>query len=450
MKYGYYLKKYVLAAVTLAAAIIGIVAFFSAASVHSLASSAPNPSPVVISQPSSQTATTSSSGSDPFKPITGSTLPEITDKKLAVQKVIENMDHPTSMIFLDHGKNLLILEKNTGKVLLVSNGTLRSSPVLQVAVRTESERGLLGIAAGNVTAGKQIVYLYYTEDSPAGLRNAIYSYQWDGQTLSNPHLVFALPATEGPNHDGGKLLIDSQGKIYAVIGDLNRDGMLQNIADGPAADNTSVILKLNPDGSGAANALHSSDPATNLTLSRYYAYGVRNSFGLAIDPKTGSLWETENGPDVNDEINLVTPGFNSGWKQVTGPIDRSGKVLSDLVMLPGAHYSDPLFTWHTTIGVTELEFLKSAKLGAQYENNLFVGDINNGNLYYFTVNQSRTGLDFTGMDKLTDFVADKPSELQPVIFGTGFDGITDIKTGPDGFLYVLSYAGDLYRIVPAK
>ena len=225
------------------------------------------------------------------------------------------------------------------------------------------------------------------------------------------------------------------GKLYIVIGDLNRDGQLQNFSAGPAPDNTGVIFRVNDDGSAPND-----NPffAQGGNLAKYYAYGVRNSFGLAFDPITGELWDTENGPDSYDEINLVLPGFNSGWEQIMGPDSRDPQGLGNLVFFPGSHYADPKFSWFNTVGPTALVFLNSARLGVEYRNDLFVGDIKNGNLYRFRVNAARNGFDFTSPG-LSDLVADSNAEFQEVLLGTGFGGITDLKVGPDGLLYVLSF-----------
>jgi glucose/arabinose dehydrogenase len=188
-------------------------------------------------------------------------------------------------------------------------------------------------------------------------------------------------------------------------------------------------------------------------MHRYYAYGIRNSFGIPIDPVTGNLWETENGEDAYDEINLVKPGFNSGWDKVMGPISRnSGVTVNDLVNFPGSHYADPVFSWLAPVAVTAIEFLKSSKIGTNYHNNIFVGDYNNGNMYFFKVNRDRTGIEFDTKQQsagLSDLVVDNKNELNAVKFGIGFNGITYIKTGPDGLLYVLSFDdGNVYRIGP--
>jgi glucose/arabinose dehydrogenase len=181
-------------------------------------------------------------------------------------------------------------------------------------------------------------------------------------------------------------------------------------------------------------------------LSKYYSYGIRNSFGLASDPVTGRVWDTENGPNVFDEINLVNSGLNSGWEKVMGPIALSGMTVNDLVNFPGSHYSDPLLNWRQPIGITDLEFLSSPLLGQTYLNNLFVGDINNGNLYFLTLNSARNGF-VLSHPGLSDLIVDNSQELASITIGTAFSGITDILTGPDGLLYVLSFGdGAVYKI----
>jgi glucose/arabinose dehydrogenase len=187
-------------------------------------------------------------------------------------------------------------------------------------------------------------------------------------------------------------------------------------------------------------------------LQRYYAYGIRNSFGMDFEPVTGRLWITENGEHAYDEINIVEPGFNSGWHKIMGPMGRTNMTVeNDLIIFAGAKYQDPIFSWYTPVGVTDIEFLNSTKLGEKYRGNLFVGDINNGNLYFFEVNRDRTGIKFQD-PRLFDLVADPVkkgdvSELSSLILGEGFRRITDIETGPDGLLYILTYEdGKIYRI----
>jgi glucose/arabinose dehydrogenase len=391
---------------------------------------------------------------------TASAAPSITkDPKLKVETLAKGLSSPTSMAFIDTS-NILVSEKD-GQVRLVSNGVLEDKPVLQVSVDTESERGLLGIAIMNSTKtnaanNSKFVYLYYTESKGGDLRNRVYRYEWNGQNqnLVNPTLILDLPALPGPNHDGGKLVIGPDHYLYAVIGDLNHRGKLQNTNDGPDPDDTSVILRVNPnDGSAVKDNPFIKD--ANIAMHKYYAYGIRNSFGITFDPITGNLWQTENGPDVYDEINVVKPGFNSGWTQVMGPLSRNtGFMIGQLVNFPHSHYADPVFSWKNPVAVTDIEFMKSSVLGEKYKNNIFVGDYNNGNLYYFEVNSTRTGINLDiNQEKigLSSLVVDNANQQSAVTFGTGFGGISDIKIGPtDGFLYVLSINdGIIYKVVPS-
>lgn len=387
-----------------------------------------------------------------FKPLiqTAYAQASISDNALNVEAAVEGLASPTSMVFLDDN-NILVLEKE-GSIRLVSNGILQEQPILQVPVNAESERGLLGVALSNVSNGNQgttntDVFLYYTEEDP--LRNRIYKYQWNGETLINPSLILDLPAEPGPNHDGGKIIIGPDGYLYAVLGDLNHDGQLQNFPDGPPPDDTGSIFRINP-ANGSAPTDNPFIGSGTEVLNKYYAYGVRNSFGMDFDPLTGNLWDTENGPASYDEINLVRPGFNSGWQTVMGPISISGDTEDDLVNFPGSHYADPLFSWTEPVAPTDIEFFNSSNLGERYTNNIFVGDIVRGNLYFFEVNENRDGisLDTTQQQAgLSDLVVDSEDELSAITFGSGFGGITDIETGPDGNLYVLSFDdGIIYEI----
>jgi glucose/arabinose dehydrogenase len=171
---------------------------------------------------------------------------------------------------------------------------------------------------------------------------------------------------------------------------------------------------------------------------------------------TRQLWDAENGEDVFDEINLVEPGFNSGWKQVMGPIAaNSGVSESSLVNFPGSQYADPVFSWSESRGVTDIEFFNSTAFGPNYENGIFIGDITTGTLFYFEPNADRTGVALESDPLLSDLIADSDEEISSVTFGTGFTGITDIETSPDGNMYILTFdrgaegLGNLYRILPA-
>jgi glucose/arabinose dehydrogenase len=347
------------------------------------------------------------------------------------------------MAFIGLG-DILVLQKGNGHVRRVINGVLQPDPVLDVAVDGASERGLLGIAIHPNFPVSPFVYLYYTESSngsdtsgsPAPLANRVYRYTWNGSALVSPQLLLDLPVTPGPNHNGGTMTFGPDGKLYVVIGELNRNGQLQNFFGAAAPDDTGVIFRINDDGSAPSDNPFFSQGGN---LAKYFAYGIRNSFGVAFDSATGKLWDTENGPANYDEINLVEPGFNSGWRRIMGPSIRDAQGTSDLVIFSGSHYADPKFSWFNVVAPTGIVFTNVATLGVDYQDSVVVGDVNNGNLYRFRLNPTRDGFLFTNPN-LGDLVADNGAELQELIWGTGFGGVTDLKVGRDGLLYVLSFS----------
>jgi glucose/arabinose dehydrogenase len=383
------------------------------------------------------------------KPI--SSGPSVNVPNLKVEVVFKNsgkLDTPTtSMAFLG-ANDILVLEKNQGTVRRIIDGHLQANPVLQVKVGNEIEWGMLGIAVSK-SGTKTYVFLYYTEldGGQKILGNRLYRDEWVNDKLVNPLLLLDLPANspqkgQENNHDGGKVVVGPDHNVYVTIGDVGgRNGQAQNNEGGDPVDGTSSILRVTPDGLPVGEGIL----GDTIPLRLYYAYGIRNSFGFDFDPVTGNICDTENGADDKDELNLVMPGFNSGWSQVMGLAPKKFSPENDLVNFGGkGKYSDPQFVWKQTIGPTALGFLNSAKLGKEYENTIFTGDVNNGNLYNFKLTPDRSALALDG--PLSDHIANTPDEEQSIIFGQGFGVITDIKAGPDGYLYILGYDGTIYRI----
>ncbi|HEY7696604.1 MAG TPA: PQQ-dependent sugar dehydrogenase [Nitrososphaeraceae archaeon] len=355
----------------------------------------------------------------------------------------------TSMAFLGPD-DILVLEKNTGKVQRILNGSLQKDPVLQLKVGTEVEMGLLGIAISKNEQDKTFVFLYYTEANNSGIvvGNRLYRYELIDNKLVNPLLLLNLPATSPivgheNNHIGGKVVIGPDSNVYLVIGDVGgRMGNIQNIMRGNAPDGTSGILRVTQEGKSVDNGPFGRSIPDTL----YYAYGIRNSFGFDFDPVTGNLWDSENGGIDKDEINYVYPGFNSGWRKMMGMALSRFDPNVDLFYFDGkGKYSDPEFVWKETVAPTALKFLNSSELGSQYENTIFVGDVKTGNLYNFKLDSTRERLLLN--PPLEDKVADTPQEIEGIIFGKGFGVITDIQVGSDGYLYILGIDGTIYKIV---
>lgn len=473
-----------------------------------------------------------------------STAPSLVDPNLSATPIVSALVTPTTMAFLGSG-DFFVVEKNTGQVKHVVNGSVQST-VLDLAVNNSSERGLLGIALHPDFPVNRGVYLYWTcqaqhpadqffpaveecPDTPAlgadsndilavPLRgNRIDRFLWNGSTLTFDRNLIKLhtfqndaapdPPNQGDsaqpargNHNGGVLRFGPDRKLYLIFGDNGRRGQMQNLASGPTpptADDqfggpqpdrnhlTGVILRLNDDGSAPAdNPFHS----LGGELQKVFAYGIRNSFGMAFDPYSGSLWEQENGDDSFDEINRVEAGMNGGWIQVIGPVSRVAQfksiettrppfdlqqlrypptniadtpqqALSRLVMLTGAHYSDPEFSWKYAVAPGGIGFIRGRGLGPQYDGDLIVGAatpaLAGGYLFHFQItgNRQKIGVDDP---RLEDRVADNTdkfsiTESESLLFGSNFGVVTDIQTAPDGTLYVVSLSkGTVYQIRRTK
>lgn len=375
--------------------------------------------------------------------------PVLKDNHLAVEMVATGINFPASMSFLD-SDDILVTEKNTGMVKRILNGTIKKEPILTVKIENYWEGGLLGIATDKGTIhdnNPTHVYIYYSapvsekkeeadhqeNQSQALDGNYLYRYEYHDGKLVNPKLVLRIPYPEKYTgiHNGGAILVGPDKNIYLVAGDLGHPvTKAQNEKNDLPVSGSSAIFRITKDGLAAKGNPFGGD------MAKYYAYGIRNSFGIDFDPVTGKLWDTENGPWHGDEINLVEPGFNGGWKKVQG-LSKTQFDPDSLVSVDGkGKYSEPEFDSNETLGITGIKFLNSDKLGSNYENDLFVGDFNNGNLYHFDLNNNRTGLSL--QDKLADSIAINRDELEDVIFGQGFGAILDIEVGPDGYLYILS------------
>ena len=392
--------------------------------------------------------------------------PIILDADLRVEEVVGGLEFPTSMVFL--GPNdFLVLEKQSGTVKRVLDGVVLASPVLDVSVANENERGMLGIAVERNIDSQTIinphayVFVTFTESDEDGsddcsssdickqeggpIGNRLYRYELVNNQLTNPKLLLDLPGTPGPAHNGGVLKIGHDNNIYLTVGDLSCEcTKAANNQDGGQPDGRAAILRMTLKGEPVPDG---SIIGENNPLNLYYAYGIRNSFGIGFDPVTGSLWDTENGPGENDEINLVEPGFNSGHKLIQGMVNDEQDVflLEDFGGL--GRYSDPEFVWTDVVGPTAVTFLDSNKLGQRFTNDMFVGDVHRGNLYHFELNQDRTELSLGG--PLKDKVADDDEELEGVIIGRNLGGISDLEVGPDGYLYIVSVGlGKIFRLTP--
>jgi glucose/arabinose dehydrogenase len=345
------------------------------------------------------------------------------------------------------------------------------------------------------------------------MANRVDRYRWTGSSLTFDREIiqfraFQHDAGQNPrgNHDGGVLRFGSDGKLYAIVGDTGRRGQTQNLLNGPfgpgipddqfggpAPDDphrTGVIVRLNDDGSTPTDNPFFADGArvggeAGANIQRLFSYGIRNSFGLAVDPVSGDLWSQENGDDTFSELNRVTPGQNSGWVQIMGPASRVAQykqietspefaglqqirwppsniadtpeqALARMVSFGAAsQFSDPELAWKFEVGPGGIGFLMGRGLGPQYAGDLFMGGsrdfLEGGHLFriQLTGNRRKVAVDDP---RLEDRVADnldkwEGTESESLRFGRNFGVGTDIHTGPDGNLYVVSLShGTVYEI----
>ena len=362
--------------------------------------------------------------------------PQLLDDNFLMDEVIVGIESATALTFIEN--DILFLEKESGKIRHIQNGMLVDEPVWDFQVKQEgcncfTESGLLGI-----TSVDSDVYVYVTEElnpDESNVENRIYKFTWKDNKLQNPLLLNILPA-DAIMHHGGTLVVDLDGNVFASVGDQMLETSIQNY-DNDIITDAGIILRVGYDQN------FKSPSASPNPLDHYYAIGIRNSFGLAVDPKTGYLWDTENGPTVYDEINLISPKFNSGWAKILGP---SNEIVS-LKHTSDFSYSDPEFSWELTVAPTGISFVDEK--WDKYQNSLFVGDCKGGNLYRFELNDSRDEFIFENPD-LQDLVLNELDDNEEIVFGKGFGCITDLEYSSDGYLYVISYLnnGAIYKIHP--
>ena len=465
----------------------------------------------------------------------------ILDPNLQVTTYVSSgVNQPIGIVFIGPD-DAFVLEKASGLVKRVIGGVVQPAPVLDLPVNSSSERGLLSLALHPNFPSTPEVFIFWTESSTGAdsagvsqvplLGNRVDRFIWNGSTLTRDINLIQLrsrqtdnisvpghPGTnngsENGNHNGGVIRFGPDGKLYIFFGDQGRRGWMQNLPNGPfltsplvddtfggpAPDNahlSGVILRLNTDGTApadnpffAAGAAMGGEVGAN--IQKVFSYGHRNSFGMAFDPVSGVLWETENADDAFSELNRIVPGMNGGWIQIAGPLSRisdfkfiettqfgsslqqvrypptriaytANLALSRMFMLPGAVYVDPQFSWKYEVGPAGATFVRGNALGPEYDGTLWIGsslsfqqvDGTGGSLYRFRLTPDRLHVDVSADPRLADKVADNlfrpakfdPTESETLIIGRGFGVTPSIEQGPDGNLYVVSLSDNvIYRI----
>lgn len=347
------------------------------------------------------------------------------------EPVATGLDFPVAIAFAPDGR-LFFTERFSGKVRLITNPTAATPRLLPDAVyrfgpvSTYFERGLLGLALDPDFQNNGYLYVYYShrgrDAKTDPYRHRLMRITVKGDRGGSPvALLDRLPigsaSESGPgNHNGGILVFGPDGKLYLSIGELATPRNSQDL-DSFAGK----VLRLNSDGTAPTDNPFYDSKRPTAPRSYIYAFGLRNSFGLAFEPGPAGkarLFATENGPATNDELDIIEPGKNYGWDD-----DRVSGVRNK------PEYVDPILVYHRTIAPTGIAFYTGTRYPEPYRGKLFFTDWNEGGIRMVT---------------LTERDSVVAASVQDDLFRHR-GGAVDLKMGPDGLLYFTTPKG-IYRL----
>ena len=310
----------------------------------------------------------------------------------------------TTIAFSPDGR-MYFFEKETGLIKVVlGRNSVRADPFFHFEVNNLGERGGLGLRFHPDYPDSPYVYCYVTIPQPV-LANVIVRLVDSLGYGVHPDTIFRAPITvSATNHNGGYMRFGPDGKLYFTMGENGKDLWAQDTCRVQGK-----ILRINADGSiPSDNPIH---------CAPIFTYGNRNSFGICFHPVTGALYESENGPTENDEINLLLPGRNYGWPIVE-------------CMSNDTAFVNAMFCWTPTIAPTGIILAWNSAI-PEFNGQLLMTDFNTGTLHLLT-------LDETGDSILAD----------DHIYNAGV-GLIDVEQGPDGYFY-LSGDGSIIRVRPPR
>jgi glucose/arabinose dehydrogenase len=301
--------------------------------------------------------------------------PASAGSAIRAREVVGDLDQPVAFTF-GPGKKVWYVEKRTGQVRVHDLDTDSDRLFVTVpGVNGDGERGMLGIALHPRYPNKPLVYVYATRSAEGQLRNQILRYRDDHGSGVGRKVLFSSIASGTPYHNGGRIAFGPDGMLYAIVGDAHDSGNAQDTTN----EDRGKIIRIEPDGDV---------PPNNPFDDRVWVFGIRNSFGFAFDPQTDDLWETENGPSCNDEINLIERGENYGW----GPNETCAGSSPGNTNQDGPSPVLPELFYENVIGITGIAFCEGCHLGQPSDGAAFVGAVNNGEVTRIVFDDQRVGV----------------------------------------------------------
>jgi glucose/arabinose dehydrogenase len=341
-----------------------------------------------------------------------------------VTEIAKGLDHPWSMAFLPDG-SMLVTER-VGRLRLIAAGALLAEPIGGVpAVHIGSQAGLFDVVLHPNFAQNHTVYLTYAAGTKAANGTQVARARFDGRMLQDLQVIFkAMPLKDTDNHYGGRMAFLPDGTFALTLG----EGFEYREKAQDLASDLGKIVRLNEDGSVPPN-----NPFVGRASVRpeIYTWGHRNPQGLIFDAQSGRLYETEHGPRGGDELNIIVAGRNYGWPVITYGMDYSGAYVSPYTQRPGLE--QPVIYWTPSIAPSGLAMYRGDKFPA-WQGDLFVGALAFRHL-------RRVHLDGRGE------VVDQEQLLNDLNWR-----IRDVRSAPDGYLYVCTDEADgrVLRLEPAS
>lgn len=351
--------------------------------------------------------------------------------KIRLSVVTKGFSHPWAIAFLPD--NTLLITERAGRLRFVRDGVLDPQHISGLPqIRTDGNGGLMDVALHPQFERNRLVYFTYTKPVGDGMgAPALARGRLEGHALLDVKDLLVPDAYAGNSGLNGRVAFGPDGKVYFSTGGRSQDDIANVAQDFKSL--RGKVLRLNDDGSV---------PPDNPFVGRegyrpeIYTLGHRNTLGLISHPGTGQMWQHENGPNGGDEINILLPGRDYGWPQVSFGRDYSGRRISEHPTRAGIE--PPLVFWVPAIAVAGMAVYTGDKFPA-WKGNVFVGGLMEGRI--------------PGTGHLQRIVFnEKTEEIRRESLLREFrQRIREVRQGPDGFLYLLTDEDDgaLLRIEPA-